>query len=230
MGGPAERVRECSVRRCVRTTDARARQFCREEFTLFQPVPGVVGGSRRYKTHCPLDPPCSARGRRQVHESRPAQSMFELRITNLEREDRCAAPASAAERPPELILEWYRAARRRRPPRLVGRPGRAPEADHHRVVTAPRSNDHFPPCPYFGGDGQLYTASGVGRITDVTGTRRPYQRLPQRRAQRTRCIAPFRPNLGSCLRRRARWRTRRTGRVMGARRFVAMRRCWPHSS
>ena len=66
-------------------------------------------------------------------------------------------------------------------------------------------NDHFPPCPYLGGDGQLYTASGVGRITDVTEPASPTSAyLPQRRAQRTCCIAPFRQNLGSCLRRRAR--------------------------
>ncbi len=33
--------------------------------------------------------------------------LFELRITHLEHVNRCAAPASAAERPPELFLDWY---------------------------------------------------------------------------------------------------------------------------
>ena len=33
--------------------------------------------------------------------------LFELRIARLEDDDRCADPASAAERPPELFLEWY---------------------------------------------------------------------------------------------------------------------------
>jgi hypothetical protein len=100
---------------------------------------------------------------------------LELRITHHEQADRCAAPTSAATRSVPRVVQRTT---RRRHARLLGRPGCTPEADHQRVVTAPRSDDHVPPCPYFGGDRQLYTASGVGRITDVTETRQPYQRLP----------------------------------------------------
>jgi hypothetical protein len=129
--------------------------------------------------------------------------LFELRITHLEHDDRCAAPASAAERPPELFLEWYG---ERRNDDAVLDYWAAQAARQKRTTTGSRLRRacaHFPPCPYLGGDGQLYTASGVGRITDVTETRRPYQPYQPRSqdGRNARVASPHSaPNLGSCRR------------------------------